>query len=229
MDIWTANDAIQASTMADGVYDRLREAIMSGNLPPGTRLVEANLARSLRVSRTPLREAFRRLERERLVERVSAGGGVRVPSLTTTELEHLADIRRLVEGQAARKAGSRVREGDLTPDEYKIFERMEQIADMMSRLVSPTTLEEYLRLGREFHSCIYRLSGNPWYEHVMRQVLDAQERYRTKSVSDRHLLAVDEHRAIMRAILEGDEIRAETLVHEHLDEVRQLHRAGVGE
>lgn len=226
MEVFASSDFIQGSTIADGVYDRLREAIVSGQLRPGTRLVEANLAQSLQVSRTPLREAFRRLERERLVERVP-NGGVRVPAITAAELEHLADIRRALEGMAVRRASARVRDNTLAAGERDIFGTMERLLEAMPRSIDTEPLDEFLRLGREFHQCIYRLSGNPWCGHIMHQVLDALERYRARTPSRRHRVAIDEHRAIMDAIRAGDETLSETLMHRHLDQVRQLHRHNV--
>lgn len=216
-------DLIRASTIADGVYDRLRLAIVSGELKPGARLVEAQVSRNLSVSRTPLREAFRRLERERLVER-EPRGGVRVSPVSIAELQHLTEIRLVIERKAGRDAANRMAARRMNAADEEIFARMDGLLEEMERYADSSKMQDYLRVGREFHTCIYELSGNPWCTHIMAQVLDALERYRWTVPPERFDDAIGEHAAILDAIRSGDEDKSETLIAQHLSRGSSHHR-----
>src|ERR1044072_5073449 len=97
---------------SDYAYQQVRAMIMSGELPPGTRLKEADLAERLEISRTPVREALKRLINERLVSRDDLGGGaVHVP--TPRDLDDIYLIREVLEGLAGRLAAYRVSDAEL--------------------------------------------------------------------------------------------------------------------
>jgi len=217
---------MRVATIADSVYERVRDAIVNGRLVPGEKLVEASLARELRVSRTPLRDAFRRLERERLVERVPQGG-VRVAPVTADELRQLTEVRASLEGLATRLAAERARTRRGAARAERVYKAMEQHLTTMRNAAAAPDPVTFLQSGRAFHVCILELGGNPWCQHMMLQVLDALERYRPKVHSERHDLAVDEHRSILQAILDGDPDRAERLMVEHLGRAHTLHRHSI--
>lgn len=216
-------DLIRATTIADGVYDRLRLAIVSGELKPASRLIEAQLARTLNVSRTPLREAFHRLERERLVER-EPRGGMRVSPVSLAELQHLTEIRLVIEGKAVRDAANRMSAGEMNAADDDVFAQMHWLIEEMRRYASSSKMQDYLRVGRAFHSCIYELSGNPWCTHIMTQILDALERYRWTVPPERFDDAIGEHAAILAAIRSGDGDKSEDLITRHLSKGSSHHR-----
>ena len=97
---------IESTSLADLAYERLTEALLSGDLSPGDRLVQDVLALRLGISRTPVREALQRMEREGTI-RAAAGRGYVVPELTREDIGHLYEVREAVEGQAARLVAAR--------------------------------------------------------------------------------------------------------------------------
>jgi DNA-binding GntR family transcriptional regulator len=97
---------IRSSSLADLAHERLTEALLSGELSPGDRLVQDALALRLGISRTPVREALQRLEREGTIRSAGARGHV-VPELTAEDIAHLYEVREAIEGQAARLVATR--------------------------------------------------------------------------------------------------------------------------
>lgn len=132
----------------DRVYTRLRADILDGVHPPGARLGEAELAEATGSSRTPVREALRRLEVEGLVE-VLPHRGARVPDWTAEDLEEIYDLRMLLESAAARRAATRATAADL--------DRMDELCRLMEAAVEPGAgqdLDRVAELNAEFHDIV---------------------------------------------------------------------------
>ncbi|MEU9837743.1 GntR family transcriptional regulator [Actinomadura sp. NPDC048032] len=132
----------------DRVYTRLRADILDGVHPPGARLGEAELAEATGSSRTPVREALRRLEVEGLVE-VLPHRGARVPDWTAEDLEEIYDLRMLLESAAARRAAARVTDADV--------DRMDELCRLMEAAVEPGAgqdLDRVAELNAEFHDIV---------------------------------------------------------------------------
>ncbi|GGQ47376.1 GntR family transcriptional regulator [Actinomadura coerulea] len=132
----------------DRVYTRLRADILDGVHPPGARLGEAELAEATGSSRTPVREALRRLEVEGLVE-VLPHRGARVPDWTAEDLEEIYDLRMLLESAAARRAATRATTADL--------DRMDELCRLMEAAVEPGAgqdLDRVAALNAEFHDIV---------------------------------------------------------------------------
>ncbi|WP_338743633.1 GntR family transcriptional regulator [Actinomadura luteofluorescens] len=132
----------------DRVYARLRADILDGVHPPGARIGEAELAEATGSSRTPVREALRRLEVEGLVE-VLPHRGARVPDWTPDDLEEIYDLRMLLEGAAARRAAARVTDADA--------DRMDELCALMEAAVEPGAgqdLDRVAELNAEFHDIV---------------------------------------------------------------------------
>ncbi|MEU4825488.1 GntR family transcriptional regulator [Actinomadura citrea] len=132
----------------DRVYTRLRADILAGVHPPGARLGEAELAEATGSSRTPVREALRRLEVEGLVE-VLPHRGARVPDWTPEDLEEIYDLRMLLESAAAGRAATRVTAADL--------DRMDELCRLMEAAVEPgpgQDLDRVAEFNAEFHDIV---------------------------------------------------------------------------
>lgn len=132
----------------DRVYARLRADILDGVHPPGARLGEVELAATTGSSRTPVREALRRLEVEGLVE-VLPHRGARVPDWTPEDLEEIYDLRMLLESAAARRAATRVAAADV--------DRMDELCRLMEAAVEPGAgqdLDRVAELNAEFHDIV---------------------------------------------------------------------------
>ena len=189
------------------VYGVLRDRIMSHDLAPGTRLNETELAASLSVSRTPLREALRMLLTEGLVNQLSTGGMVVAP-LDAEDMRELYVVRAALEGIVAREACARLTGADLAD--------LDALIDQMGRLLDYPA--EMLRLGQRFHANLLVASGNRRCEQLLRQLGGHLNRYQTitASIEPRRHEAYAEHQAILKALhgREGD--AAETLMRTHV-------------
>ena len=142
----------EPSLLTDRVFTAIHEAIMSGELPAGARLRVRDLAAQVGTSVMPVREAIRRLEEAGLAERVPHKGAV-VKGLTLVELEHIYDVRILLESEAAELGG-----GAVTPESC---ERMWQLRDDMVRAVDDRRTVDALNHDEALLTILYAAAGNP--------------------------------------------------------------------
>lgn len=193
---------------ADLAYTRLREQIISGTLKPGARITEPELAADLGLSRTPIREALRRLEAEALVQALNNGGTIVTP-LDADSVQHIGLLRSRIESLLARQATLRISEEELA--------ELERIVKLGHRLVDDD--EEVLRLGKEFHQIINRASGNIWGQAMLRQIIGHVDRVRSLSTANpgRSEVAVAEHDRIFRALQSRDPDLVEQEVRGHIE------------
>ncbi|PZN12394.1 MAG: GntR family transcriptional regulator [Bacillota bacterium] len=189
-------------------YMALRDAILSGQLPPGTRLVEVELAAQLGVSRTPVREALKRLAAERLV-RESRGGRYEVVRLKPKEVEEVYQCRMALEGMAARLAAERASGPD--PE-------LEANLESMSAAYGRGDLAAVRDLNIRFHQRILELSGNGTLSELARQIDSwiVLVRYLGVLAHENPAYVLDQHREIAGAIAAGDGERAERLMRAHI-------------
>ncbi len=192
---------------AHSVYTELKRRIMNLELEPGERLYEPALAASLEVSRTPLREAIRRLTSENLLEQQPTGGVV-VPRLDSREIEELYDVRASLEGLMAREASRRATKSDLAA--------LENILARNAAMVR--FADDAMDLGKQLHDAIADIASNRWAIRLHNQIADQMVRYRvvTNSSQERRDAALQEHRDICAAVASGDEDRAATVAFEHV-------------
>lgn len=189
------------------VYGVLRDRIIRHELAPGIRLNETELATSLSVSRTPLREALRMLLAEGLVTQLPTGGMVVAP-LDAEDMRELYVVRAALEGVVAREACARLTDTELAD--------LDAIIDQMERLLDYPA--EMLRLGQQFHAILLAASGNRRCDQLLRQLRGHLNRYQTVTSlnqSRRHE-AYAEHRAILDALRARDADAAETRMRAHV-------------
>jgi DNA-binding GntR family transcriptional regulator len=196
---------------AQAVYAELKRRIMSLELAPGERLYEPALADALEVSRTPLREAIRRLTAENLLEQQPTGGVV-VPRLDPREIAELYDVRASLEALMAREATRRATKDDLAA--------LEQILARNAALVG--FAGDAMDLGKQIHDVIGRIAGNGWAIRLHEQIADQMVRYRvvTNSTQQRRDAALREHRDICAAVASGDHERAAAVAFDHVHAAR---------
>ena len=181
---------------------------MSGSLPPRERLVEADLAEQLSVSRTPLREALQQLESEGFAERL-LGGGLVVAGLDEPDLKNLLWLRLVLECELAREVARFATPADVA-DLTRILDQMEPVSD------HPPL---FIELGRGFHDRLATIFGNERCRVVLRQVRQHSDRYwnlTTAHQPERTVLAAAEHRAILAAIRSHDEETAVKRMRAHI-------------
>jgi DNA-binding GntR family transcriptional regulator len=148
----TLSKRLEPTLLTDQVYDVLHGAIISGELPAGSRLRIRDLAAQVGTSVMPVREAIRRLEEAGLAEREPHKGAV-VKGLTLEELLHVYDVRRLLEGEAARLGSERI-----TADEC---DRMQAEYDLMVTAISDHRVVDLLDHDEAVLATLYTASGNP--------------------------------------------------------------------
>ena len=195
-------------TAHEFVTETIRQAILNGEIAPGTRLVQAELAEMLGVSTTPVREALRDLAAEDLVILDAHRGGM-VKELSDHELLEIYDLRRLLEIAALRRAVPKLTKTD--------FDRLAELCDEMR---SATTASEFVPLNREFHLTIYRAAGSPRLLNMLQGLMNASVMYLSTSLhadSSLRRTAEDDHAQILQAVRAGDVEAAVSATERHLD------------
>ncbi len=205
-------------SLRERIVERLRVAIVSGDLAPKTRLLEPELAKQLNVSRTPLREAIRQLEAEGLVATISRIGTF-VSEITTQDVEDLYAIRAVLEGLAARQAAE-------NPDPGK----REILHGILEELAKRTgDYRRYHEVSGQFHDAIAVLSGNRRLCAIYQALAQHVSRMRVVSnaVRGRPGISLRGHRQITAAILDGRGPDAERLMRGHIEGALKVLRARV--
>ena len=192
--------------------------ISDGGLPPGSIHTEEKLAASLSVSRTPVREAARRLEGLGLLERLPSRG-LRVTEFTMREMLELSTTREAIEGMLIAEATMRVAAGDVD------LARLERIHHRLERILPIGDGDLSLAVSIEFHDEVKRLSGNRFAAQVHDHLLLAFERYRLLAAKRAHRPGElhAEHGTMMAAMRSGDAAEAERLMRSHIRKARVLY------
>lgn len=190
-----------------GAYERLRQAIQSGEYRPGDRLLEDAVAERFQMSRTPVREALRRLEDEGLLVHESHRG-MTVAQLDYQMVMELYSMRYILEGSAASMAARNASDIE-----------MEMLAEMVAReKAASATVEAMAEHNRRLHLAIYQCSHNRYLlktSNVLSNPLALLSRTAFSSAS-RRAAVCEEHRAIIEAIIARDPERAEQAAHAHM-------------
>ncbi|WP_206456217.1 GntR family transcriptional regulator [Aurantimonas marina] len=190
------------------VFDALREALRAGQYRPGDRLREEEVAHRLKVSRTPVREAFSRLLAKRLVEPAS-GRGLVVRRLGSAEVFELYAMREILEGAAARLSAQHG-----APVEHQV------LADVALRFaaVAPEASDLAADLNHRFHDTLYASARNHYLDAALQEMQDAIALLgpTTYSVPGRHAEACREHAAIVEAVTARDADVAEQVARDHI-------------
>jgi DNA-binding GntR family transcriptional regulator len=198
---------------SERVYRALRDQILTGALAPLTRLVELHVAQQFAVSRTPVREALKRLIAEGLVVGDALRGMV-VRDVDPAEVEDIYIIREVLDGLAARLAAARATPTDLT--------RLHLLMEMMEESASAQRWEAVVQINIKFHEVLYTAAGNDRLALIGRSLQDAVRRYSPRALSDPDRVAavLKEHAAIVRAIEEHHLQAAEVSARSHLAAAR---------
>jgi DNA-binding GntR family transcriptional regulator len=211
-----SNDA--SGTLAEQLFEKLTEAIMSGELPLGSKISEPALAKRYGVSRGPLREALHRLQERKLITR-SANQGARVIQRTPEMLYNLFTVREALEGMAVREAVARC-----SQEEIRGFR--ESILSHEAALKALPELEPYVlsEPNQDFHYLIAHASRNPLLiELLCSELYPLLRLFRARSneTLERREKSVMEHKRILSAIEERDVDLAEMLMRRHIIATRQ--------
>lgn len=216
LDISTDQPSTGKSTLAERLFHELLEAILSGDLPPGSKISEPMLAQKYAVSRGPLREALHRLQERHLITR-SANHGARVAEATPASLLELFKVREMLEGLSAREAALTCTEED--------HANLARIIDAHEAQIlnddPPATLRG--SVDRDFHFLIAQRSGNPFLIRLLcNELYPLLRLYRSQySPRDSRLRAVLEHRRVHGALVDRDPEMAELTMRRHIAAARE--------
>lgn len=198
------------STVVDYTIDALRDAIRSGRLAPGQRLVVADITSMLSVSAGPVREAIRRLTGEGLIE-IVPHRGASVRQITLRDLEEIFELRGAVEGLAARLAAQHASEDGFLDELHTLMEEMTVHA-------TSEDVTGYLRTNTSFHDLIYRMSGNDRLRTLAAQLVMPVYQVRLPQRMDREAMQISfrDHKIIAAALTKGDGDAAEAAMRVHV-------------
>ncbi len=206
---------ISRSALADHSYEVLRQAILDGTLAPGTSLREAEVALRVGVSRTPIRDALRRLELQGLVVKTPSGG-MAVSEISAQLIEEAFELRKVLEGYAARLAAQVVTRDDAA--------YLEGVINDAERAIERGDWEHLITLNDRFHRRIEELAGNRVLTRTMQSLREQTPAFRAFALGPEQQQHgfVAEHREILRALVAHDVERAEALAIQHQNHAKEL-------
>lgn len=202
-------------SMPEAVASALREAILDGALTPGTWLREAEVAREMNVSRTPVRDAFRILAAEGLVS-INANQGAVVAQMTAEDVVELYVMRETLEMLAAKLAARR--------GAQQCLEAFADLIPKMREIGEQGRIQELSKLNFDFHAVILAAAGNRYLDRALTQIQNAARRFPdpTLGLPGRVEESIGEHVALADAISTGDAETAERLAGEHMRHLTEL-------
>ena len=195
-------------SLAEQVFERLENEILSGVYQRGELLTEMKLVSDLGVSRTPIREALHRLEQERLIE--TSQKGFLVLGVTQQDLADIFEIREKIEGVASRLAAEKITDEQLA--------QLRETLELQEFYVARHDADHIKSYDSQFHKLIYRFSGSSVYYDTLIPLHKKVQKYRKASVENesRAVQSAKEHRVIFEAIAAHDGKKAEQYTIEHI-------------
>ena len=197
------------------VYEELKRQIMIGEIPPGTRMMEVELADDMGVSRTPIREAIRKLEKEGLVS-IEPRRGAYASEISIKDMVDVLEVREFLEGMAAGLASKRITEEET--------EAIKHAVEAYRDAVESGNTEEIIREDEIFHKLIVDCSGNKTLIQMINQVQELALRFRYIYYEDfsRYQNMPNEHQEILDAVLTGDPETARKVADEHVLRLKEF-------
>ncbi len=192
------------------VLEAIREAIINGTLKPRERLMEIQLAEDLGVSRTPVREALRKLEIEGFIVMVPRKGAY-VADLTFKDIADVFEIRSALEALAAALAAERITNEEL--------EEMERLLVQKAEAITNEDIDKVVLVDTKFHEAIYKASRNERLTNIINNLREQIQRFRATSLAypGRMKASLDEHRSIVEALQARDVKLSRKLAGKHIE------------
>jgi DNA-binding GntR family transcriptional regulator len=204
---------VQTQSLTSVIYDQLEDMILTGKLKPGERINESQLSAQLEVSRAPIREACRQLEKHGMVQIISRRGTF-VANIAVSEVKELYDIRASLETLAAEKAAVLRTSQDL--------EEFRNILKSMQETIEADDAKRYFQANMIFHRTIMRISGNRNLEALIEGISNKASLCRKTNLSlpERMSISYRQHKYIFKAIEAGNPMEASTQMKHHIIEAR---------
>ncbi|WP_022851872.1 GntR family transcriptional regulator [Limisalsivibrio acetivorans] len=213
---------LESKPLREKIADKIRADIIKGVHEDGERLVEPKLAKSLGISRTPIREALRQLETEGFIEIVPRKGAV-VKALTIKDIDDIYAVKASLEGLAARQATENLKEKDI--------ERLRKINQKFSDIAyeNPNVMDEYLKYNIDFHNIFIMASENQKILEILDGLSKNFQRLKTVLVSnpERAKKAVAEHNEIIEAFASKDPELVEMKVRWHIENAWEFLKSNI--
>ena len=205
----------ERKSLGEHVFESLKHSIIRGKISSGEWLVESHIAETLGISRTPVREAIHKLEREGLIER-QPRGGFTVLGLDRDDIEETFGIRSVLEGYAARLAAVKHDPQELEDLENKIGE--------FQNALDRKKMKSLPAINTEFHDLLYGLSKSPKLINMINGLRDQIYRYREMILKERKFASTSnlDHKQMLKYIRKQDAEGAERLVRDHILRGQQM-------
>ena len=196
--------------LRDVVFNTLRQAILTGELKPGERLMEIHLANKLGVSRTPIREAIRKLELEGLVTMIPRRGA-EVAQITEKSMNDVLEVRRALDALCVELACDRISQEEL--------QHLKKACDTFEEAVKTKDVKQIAQADVALHDIIVESTGNQRLIQLVNNLSEQMYRYRFEYIKDssQHERLVEEHKVIYESIVKKDKETASHMAKVHID------------
>ena len=207
------------NSLPQDLFNKLRDDILQNKIKPGEKLTEQRICQEYRVSRTPVREAFQKLELDGLIE-IIPNRGAFVVGLTRQDIEDMSELRAAYESIAVKWAIDR-----MTPEE---FEDMQEAFELMEFYTMKQDPSKMLAMNTRFHQIIYNGTKNRMLQHVLTsyQVYTKNTKISPEYIKEYMDEVLEEHRQIFQAFQAKDKAAASKAAVRHMQNGK--HRAGFG-
>jgi DNA-binding GntR family transcriptional regulator len=201
-------------TIRQKVYEYLRESILSGEIHPGERIVESDIASRIGTSRTPVREALHSLEREGLLESTPRIGYA-VTTISESEVSELSGIRLALEDLALRWA--------LEKDSGELMAGLRENVQRSQKLLEVGEVKAFIELDAQFHEIISKIADSKQLTEMTQSIRRHMLRYRIQSIytAENVARAIAGHKAVLDAIADGDTRKAQKALQDHIEQSRK--------
>jgi len=215
------NEGTDNYSLRSKVFHQLREDILNGRYNEGEELKEVAIGKDLGVSRTPVREAFRQLELEGLIQ-IIPNKGAYVTGITPKDVHDIYMIRSSLEGMCAKLACENITESQL--------EELEENVYLAAFHASKGHMDQLAELDNRFHHILYESCDSKMLQNLLQDFHQYVIRIRKKTLStSRGMASNDEHKAIMEAIRDHDANKAEQLANQHIINAYENIKTSLGE
>jgi DNA-binding GntR family transcriptional regulator len=201
--------------LREQVYARLKTSILNETLAPNRRLIEEDLATEMGTSRTPVREAIQKLEKEGLIYKLPRGG-FSVGNITEEDIEEVFGVRGVLEGYAGYLATKKAGEQD--------FLALERVVEQMDDYVARNRPEELVRLNTEFHDILYRAAKSDKLYRIINDLRDYIYRYRIIILRLEGMaeISLKDHREMITLMRSRQAGKVEKLIRKHVTRGKNL-------
>ena len=196
--------------LRDVVFNTLRQAILTGELKPGERLMEIHLANKLGVSRTPIREAIRKLELEGLVTMIPRRGA-EVAQITEKSMNDVLEVRRALDALCVELACDRISQEEL--------QHLKKACDTFEEAVKTKDVKQIAQADVALHDIIVEATGNQRLIQLVNNLSEQMYRYRVEYLKNNEVYEqlLEEHEFLIQAVIKHDKAQAKDIICRHID------------